>query len=798
MPFRIAIEEERREDLFKYIEDGLKDAQSDRSSFDRRRVSIYHAYRNRPKKKVKPFPGCSNVSMPIITRAAERMTVQTQQTVAPRGVFSSISATPITQSGVKDLQDRADTVASYLTMTFRNRMNLAEAIEPFFRSGILYGNAYGKLWFRREFQNLRMVERIPALSFVLAEGEDEEDPEAKYDVVRVPVEVSIRQFFSNRPNMKIESSDPGSGAPPGTEAWKVEFYDESERRYREIQVEGYYDEDHGENVLLMKGREMVVNRPEFSYIRLDDVYFTMESESINDSSRVWVRQDLTFSQIVQKYRMGIFNQINDEDIEDLRQWVRKDHIVEGATEKEITAHSQLDRPAVSVSRKADKVEGAREDREENLDVWEVFMTFDIDGDDEDEEIVVWVEFNTRKILRIAHLYEDYHSNDRPFVEWGLIPIENRTLKAGVGEFLMPLKVEIDALFNNRSDAASVTLMPSGFYRPGSGFYPGKVQWQPGMWIPVDSPRNDVAPNVYTNNARDTINVEQFLLALVEDISISTYALGRGPDRPNAPRTARGTLAILQQDAVKMDYIIKRLTPALEAICHKTLYLLRVFGQEEEEFRVLGTNEVRTLRPEDLDNRYSFYLDVDTVSANKEIQRIYAQQAFEAVGPIAQQDPAAVSPGLRLLGRNLLEKLDFKNANEVLPEPPGFERMSISQEEENVALYHGVSVQPILSDDHRSHLLVMDEEETLPRFNSMPREWVEQVWKPHKQMHVELLRQQMAQQQALLRGTGAGGVGAGAGAGAAPPLPALSGVAPGNGAEFPGSTLSGTAQEAEVI
>lgn len=794
MAFRISIDAEQKETLLKAIEEGLAVAQGDRKDFDRRRLAIYNAYRNRPKKKDTPFPGCANFSTPIITRSIERMTVQTMQTVAPRGFFSKLVATPNqVVDDVDDVQERSDAVSQYLSVTFRHRMRLHEKIEPFVRGGLLYGNAYAKLWHNREIRKVRRVDRYPAIALVpvIPEAADtENEPEIREQVV--PPEVTLMTIYGHR-GVKITEVDPKSG-PEGTKAWMVKYYDTSERRRREIHVEIYYDEEYGENVVLSVADEVVRDDPDFQNISLDDIYFTTEGETLQDSSLVLIRQRLTISDVTARYRRGVFNQITADDLEDMNAYVGKDEETKEVPSDKLTHEMTTRMVQTTVRTRADQVEGVRSGPYQRLDIWEVFMTYDLDRDDEDEEIVVWVDFATRKILRVAHLDEDYFSNSRPIVEWGLIPVENRTLKMGIGELLMPLQTQFDQLFNNRQDAASVSLMPGGFYKPGSGFYPNKMRWAPGAWIPVDNPQADIQLYTPTNNPRDTINVEQFLLALVEDLSISTYAFGRGPDRPNAPRTARGTIAILQQDSIKMDFILKRLLPAIEDVCHRVLHLLRLHSSASQQFRVLGTDKIMTINPEDLERRYTFTIDVDAVSANREIQRIYAAQALQMIGPLAQAPPEQVSPGMRTLGRNLLNRLEFRNAHEILRDPAGYKRGPANQEYETAAMFSGITIEPIAEDDHVAHMVSMDATEQTEQFNSMPLEWVKNVWAPHKRMHLEMYRQQGQAMQAQMQGIGGQG---GGGTGPVGGIPRMGNLPMGQGGgveaapEAAGSTLTGT-------
>jgi hypothetical protein len=736
MPVKIELDDEQLQELWKTFEEDNFFDRGHRAEFDERTVRIYNAYRNRVKEKLFPWKGCSNTSVPLVTRATDRMVIHIMQTVAPQGTFSNMAAQSVSSSPLSD--DRAADVTDYVGYYFRNRMNILDQLERYFRNFVLYGNGFGKEWWRREERMRREIHRFPLFQEIV-------DPETEEPVQRkTKIRDQITQHFANF-ELVHDLKSVGKGSMG--EKFEITIYDAIDKREKLFEIEGYEEEGRRENVFLFESRETVINRPQFDNIEIGDIEFTMNSPSIQEAKRVAVHYEKSWDWIQQGWRQGKWNQLTEEDMDELEKEADIDEDI-GDAPMEVLAIRPMLNTEEKLKRQQDVTEGADTFRRFPFDVWEEFRRIDLDGDGIDEDVVVWYEARTQKVLRVEHQFVDYHMHDRPIVHSGLIPIGNRILHIGIGEVLFPLLTELNSVFNMRNDAATMAVSPGGFYRPGSGFDPGPLSWAPNTWLPVDNPQADVREYVGVANSRDATNVEQFLLALAEDLSVSTQTLGRGPDRPNAPRTARGTLALLQQDSIKLDYLLLRLKPVLEQICHKTVSLLRINGPETEEFRAMGTGAMKTIRKEDLDMKYDFYWDLESVSNNKEIRRQFAATAFEALLPIANQPPEAITPGARELARRFGEMLEIKNMDQIIPDPQGFDRLPMSQQDENAEMLKGIPVRPLMSDNHQEHVQAMDELEASEGFlDSITPEWIQSVWAPHKQAHLEMHRVIQAQVQA---------------------------------------------------
>jgi hypothetical protein len=782
MPQIIRLTDDQKSTMIRMVEDDISRDAAERSTFDNRRRHFYNAYRNRVKKKVDPWPGCSNFSLPIITRAIDRTNVHVQSALFPRGLMFPIEATPTTSHPIVDIEKRSKKTSEYLRFNFRNRMKIADPMDRMTRSLLTNGNGFGKLWWKYKERNVRIVERFPSTEFVPEDPENPDSPIVEQDIT---LETTVLEYFRSKDVVEVTRT--------ASSVWRIRVYDPMEKRVMDHEVEAFLDEDARENVLIIKFRRTVFNQPAFDNVSMDDIHFSMDATNIQEVKRIHLRHFLTLSDFEQGKRIKRWTHLTDEDLDQIRTRTKK----EVGTEKEALEQrglTPIDRP---VSQRQDDVEGASERLKKPVEVWESFYSFDIDDDGELEEITIWTDVVNRKIMRVAYTSEDYHTDERPIIHVGLIPVENRILNIGIAEALMPIQVVMNESINSRKDASDLQLRPPTWYRPGSGFFPDTMTMRPGAAFQVDNPAGDVNQLQNTTNPFSAVAIENFLMAFAEDISISASTAGSGGQRQ---QTARGQLALLQQDQIKMDYVLLRLMPGIEQLCHGTLGLLKLNGPEHDEFRVIGDNTVETIERDDLADRVNFYFDLDSISSNREIRRLYSAQALEGLLELSMMDPQAVSHGARVLGRNFAEALEIRNPSEILPDPSGFDRLPQDQQTENLALARGIPVEPILTDDHQSHLIEMDRvEQEEDWWAQMSTQWVESIWKQHKVKHLQLLQviQQMQQQATGQRG--------GVATGGASPFGLAPGTGPGtqNGggglqglgnlaelaAEAPGSTLT---------
>lgn len=157
----------------------------------------------------------------------------------------------------------------------------------------------------------------------------------------------------------------------------------------------------------------------------------------------------------------------------------------------------------------------------------------------------------RKIVGVQDLLELYPKmrRRRPFVESSLIK-DGTYWSKGFGQMLEAIEDETTATSRLFTAAGELAVWPIVVYKPGAGMDPGVKRLSPGDSIPSEDPSavNVIHVNPNLNYA---IQKGQIELANAERLTgQSDSALGRSSDRPNAPRTATGQIALLEQGNIR--------------------------------------------------------------------------------------------------------------------------------------------------------------------------------------------------------------------------------------------------------
>ena len=265
---------------------------------------------------------------------------------------------------------------------------------------------------------------------------------------------------------------------------------------------------------------------------------------------------------------------------------------------------------------------------------------------------------------------------RPFVERSHLK-DGSYWCEGVMEQLEDTEDEVRSNHNKGTDAQDLVLFPPMFYRPSSGFNIGKFKYGPGEAIPADNPQSDMAQMKITANLESIMVREQALLAYGERlIGVSDMSMGRQPDRPNAPKTARGTMALLAQGNLRQVIDVVSLREDYKAIFDWFWTLERMFSDEETFFRVTEEDAGDLfptkgggsyLQQKDRDGRYDFILELATSIWSREADKENALALYQLdmQNPIVMQNPSALWHALK----NAHEALGDPNFADLIPEPP---------------------------------------------------------------------------------------------------------------------------------
>lgn len=292
----------------------------------------------------------------------------------------------------------------------------------------------------------------------------------------------------------------------------------------------------------------------------------------------------------------------------------------------------------------------------------------------------------RKIVGVQDLLELYPKmrKRRPFVESSLIK-DGTYWSKGFGALLE--SIEDEATSNSRlfTAAGELSVWPIVFYKPGGGMSPKAMKMEPGMAIPTEDPAG-VNVIAIRPNLEYAIAKHQDTLATGERVTgITDQSLGRAMDRPNAPRTATGQLALIEEGNVRAYLDATVLREDMEQIIADFWYLDCDLAPKVEPgiwFRVTESLAKGTagfdvakggayMTPKEFGGRYDFRLKFATSAWSREAQ---AQKTLSFL-PIALQTPLVMQNprAMWVLLNRAAKALGIQDFENIIPEPPDLDQ-----------------------------------------------------------------------------------------------------------------------------
>jgi hypothetical protein len=267
---------------------------------------------------------------------------------------------------------------------------------------------------------------------------------------------------------------------------------------------------------------------------------------------------------------------------------------------------------------------------------------------------------------------------RPFVESTLIK-DGTYRPKGFGALLEDL--EDDATANSRlfQAAGELSVWPIVFYKPGGGMNPGAQRLKPGFAYPTEDPSSvnvlNLRPNLEFAVAR-----QQDIFTTAERLtSQSDQSLGLSIQRPNAPRTATGQLALIEEGNIRAYLDSTILREDMEQIIGDFWDLDCDLVPRTDPglfFRVTeqqagGLFDVRQggafMTPKEFGGRYDFRLKFATSVWSRQAKKAEFVAFYDRAmaNPLIASNPRA----LWVLMNRLAKEFDIEDFADIVPEPP---------------------------------------------------------------------------------------------------------------------------------
>ncbi len=348
---------------------------------------------------------------------------------------------------------------------------------------------------------------------------------------------------------------------------------------------------------------------------------------------------------------------------------------------------------------------------DRYEILEAYLEVDVNGDGIDEQIIVWVDCQSKSVLRATYTQRVLRGGKRPFANVEFIPREDHGYAMGLLELIHPISVELDMIHNIKVDIGIMAAQPIGFYRAATGMAPVKLKIKPGDLIPVDDPGSHVFFPQLGDRSGFFKDEEAILLQHAERLTaindINTATLGR----QGAARTATGVSQLVAENSANLDIFIKRMQRGWRQ-------MLRILWQQLQQrlpdgtvFRVTGRDGkdlFKTVNRMNIQQRVDFFIESTSVNSNRQLQLEQTMQVLaQMMNPLFLQMQITTPAGVYEALKDYFQALGRKDYARFIMKPQNVIRQ-LTGEEELARIVHGKSV-PVTPDmDHQRFIELAQE------------------------------------------------------------------------------------------
>jgi hypothetical protein len=281
----------------------------------------------------------------------------------------------------------------------------------------------------------------------------------------------------------------------------------------------------------------------------------------------------------------------------------------------------------------------------NHSIFIVWLSWDIDGDNTFEETKLYFHRDTSTL--IGEFFNPYWHARRPFVKIGYFPHPNRFYDEGLCEMLEQIQIAISEGANKRADNAALANLKMFLKRktvrnlqPGDPLYSGKI-------IEVNDPSGDVRELQMSEIYPSTINEERLLQSRAERVAGTNEGIA-GAAMPVTRTTASAQIALLQEQAKRIDLTVRSLRRGQQEIGWYALQLYSQFGTQGKAVAWMGRNGIEIdavfrLPRRVLEIGMSLHAQTPTSMQNKQVQRENKIALFNLLLQLHKELFALVAP-----------------------------------------------------------------------------------------------------------------------------------------------------------
>ncbi len=426
-------------------------------------------------------------------------------------------------------------------------------------------------------------------------------------------------------------------------------------------VKGYNEK--GE---ITKQKEKVVkNGPALYRVPLVDFFIPFYASSIADAPWVAQRFRTYWGRLKAFEDQGIYKNLD---------------LIQYTTEFESDEYTQ----------KREEIEETEPSYQEEYELFEFWLEYDIDNDGADENLIVTYHADSRTILRVQ--FNPYWHMRKPFREFIYWPRHDRFYGIGIATMIAPIQDEVTSIHNQNLDNRTIAntrmwevVKGSTADRNFSGVAPGRV-------VRVDRLGEEIQSLEMGEVYASSVEAEQIPMRLAQQRSgVSDFLSGMDFGQGAGRETATTTMVRMQEARTRFNWTMDSARMALQDIAEMTVTLLQQFAEEDTVARVVGDDgailvqELLELDEEEVRGKVGMFATASSASVNKEAEKqnliglsqLLQQQTLTYEMPLVQivLNPQAPPPlkewamnklnGSRVLFDRILQTFDERNAEEIL-------------------------------------------------------------------------------------------------------------------------------------
>jgi len=227
---------------------------------------------------------------------------------------------------------------------------------------------------------------------------------------------------------------------------------------------------------------------------------------------------------------------------------------------------------------------------ELIDFRLMYLSFDVDGDNKLEEIVVW--FHLDSLFLMAARYNWNSDLRRPYRIVQYIPVEHRWRGLGVSKQNSQFQKEVTTIHRQRLDNATIANMRMFKINRLSGYGPKEPIFPGKMWFVDDMDHIDTIQlgEVYSSSFS---NEQSSVLYSQQRTGVNEVILGM--PQVGTPGTATGDLARIQEGNKKFDFSMDNIRDWFSILTMDAFLNIKQFGPRHPEYFSSAEGGVEVLK-----------------------------------------------------------------------------------------------------------------------------------------------------------------------------------------------------------